>query len=66
VNIETTPLRFSTAYDALKRELQDKKRTLADQAVEFAILSPATSRLKAGSSAVLSVPRPFRGGRTAH
>jgi transposase-like protein len=31
------------AYDALKRELQDKERALADQAVELAILRKKTN-----------------------
>jgi hypothetical protein len=33
----------TTAYDALKRELQDKERALADLAVELAILRKKTS-----------------------
>jgi transposase len=33
----------TTAYDALKRELQDKERALADLAVELAILRKKTN-----------------------
>jgi len=33
----------SQAYDALKRELQDKERAMADQAVELAILRKKTN-----------------------
>jgi transposase-like protein len=32
-----------SAYDALKRELQDKERAMADQAVELAILRKKTT-----------------------
>jgi transposase-like protein len=33
----------TSAYDALKRELQDKERAMADQAVELAILRKKTT-----------------------